>query len=144
MQKIMDSATELKENYELLTGIKGIGAVNAIAFIILTDNFTLFDNPRQFACHTGMAPFGQESGTSIHKTPRTSKTANKDMKPLLTQAARCAVRYNAELRTYYQRKISEGKKDKVVINNVRNKLIHRVFAVVKHRTPYMDNYSMKN
>ncbi|MDR1886839.1 MAG: IS110 family transposase, partial [Prevotellaceae bacterium] len=51
-----------------------------------------------------------------------------------------AVRYDANLKLYYERKRAEGKNDWVVINNVRNKIIHRIFAVVKNKQPYQLEY----
>ena len=53
-------------------------------------------------------------------------------------AAINAVRYHAELRAYYQRKLEEGKGKMSAINAVRNKLLHRVVAVVKRGTPYVE------
>ncbi|MCX6186976.1 MAG: IS110 family transposase, partial [Bacteroidetes bacterium] len=37
---------------------------------------------------------------------------------------------------YYERKVAEGKNKMSVLNAVRNKIIHRVFAVIKSQTPY--------
>jgi hypothetical protein len=46
------------------------------------------------------------------------------------------------MKDYYQRKVAEGKKTWLVINNVRNKLIHRIFAIVQtgqmHQTEYIN------
>ena len=38
---------------------------------------------------------------------------------------------------YYNRKKEEGKESGVVLNAIKNKLIQRVFAVVKRGTPYV-------
>ncbi len=53
-------------------------------------------------------------------------------------AAINAVRYHAELRSYYKRKLEEGKGKMSAINAVRNKLLHRVVAVVRRGTPYVE------
>lgn len=42
-----------------------------------------------------------------------------------------------ELRTYYQRKLAEGKHPMSVLNAIRNKLIHRICAVIQRGTPYV-------
>lgn len=141
MKAVIDSAEDLKENYELVSSIKGIALINTVAILVYTHNFTRFDTARQFACYAGVVPFGKESGTSLKQVPHVSHLANKEIKTLLTSAARCAVRHNRSCRTYYQRKIAEGKIKKVVINNVRNKLIHTVFAVVRNRQKYCDEYA---
>lgn len=58
------------------------------------------------------------------------------MKKLLHTAALCAVTYYPEFKAYYERKIAENKNRMLILNNVRNKLIIRVAAVVKNNRPY--------
>jgi len=135
--------SQLKQNYLLTVSIKGVGIITAIALMVHTDNFSAFETARQLACYCGVVPFEKSSGTSINGGNHISRLANRDIKVLLTQCARCAVQYDKELAAYYARKIAQGKKDRVVINNVRNKLIHRIFAVVKSNIPYRDNYLNK-
>jgi hypothetical protein len=45
------------------------------------------------------------------------------------------------MREYYIRKKTEGKNDWLILNNVKNKLVHRVFAVVRTGKEYDLNYS---
>jgi transposase len=143
MLHIIEEAPQLRETYQSATSVKGIALINAIALMVHTENFTRFDNGRQLACYVGVVPFGKSSGTSIKSPKRTSKLGNRQLKTLLTQAARCAVIHDANLNRYYHRKISEGKDERLVINNVRNKLIQRIFAVVKNKTCYQVNYVNK-
>jgi transposase len=130
----------LKENYEIVSSIKGMALVNTVSMLIITQNFTLFDNPRQYACYAGLAPFGKQSGTSISSKPRVSHLANKKIKVLLTQAAKCAVIHNPQMKAYYNRKISEGKNKWLVLNNVRSKLVHCAFAMVAKKERYQAEY----
>lgn len=136
MKEIIQASEELKVNYQLVTSIKGIALINAVALMIHTDNFTRFQNCRQLACYAGVVPFEKTSGSSIKSGSHISHLANIQIKTLLTQAARSAVLYNPELRQYYERKIKEGKLEQVVINNVRNKLLHRIFAIVQNKQTY--------
>ncbi|MDR1121550.1 MAG: IS110 family transposase, partial [Dysgonamonadaceae bacterium] len=84
--------------------------------------------------------FGKQSGTSLKTQPHVSHLANKQIKALLTQAAKCAIRYDPSIRNYYQRKTAEGKNGWLVVNNVRNKLIHRIFAIVRNKQLYQLEY----
>jgi transposase len=131
--------SELRENYLLAISVKGIGIVTAICLIVHTDNFMAFENGRQLASYCGCAPFPNESGT-INKGTHVSHLANKYLKTLLTSCALSAIQHDRELAAYYHRKIAEGKNEYMVINNVRNKLLQRVVAVVKSKTPYRENY----
>ena len=140
MHETITSSNQLKQNYLLVVSIKGVGMITAITLIVHTGNFSAFQTARQLACYCGVVPFEKSSGTSINGGNHISRLANKDIKVLLTQCARCAVQYDKELAAYYARKMTQGKKDRVVINNVRNKLIHRIFAVVTNKIPYRENY----
>jgi transposase len=51
-----------------------------------------------------------------------------------------AIRMKGELQDYYQRKVSEGKNKMLVLNAIRNKLIHRIYAVVKRGEKYDKKY----
>lgn len=144
MLEIVDSSPALKENYDLATSVKGIGMINALTIIIRTHNFTSFENSRQFSCYGGVAPFENSSGSSINKGTHVSCIANRQIKVLLTQAAIAAVLHDKELGAYYRRKVDEGKHRNVALNNVRNKLLHRVFAVVRNKEPYRDDYRNQN
>jgi len=44
-----------------------------------------------------------------------------------------------QISTYYEKKVAEGKNKMLVMNNVRNKLLH-IFAVIKRQTPYVNTY----
>ncbi len=143
MRQIIQSHAELKRTFELVTSVKGIGLINAVAMIIHTHCFKNFKNGRQFACYIGIAPFAQRSGSSLDIPAKVSHLANKRLKALLTQGARAAVQHDKQLRHYYRKKLDEGKNEYAVLNAVKNKLVHRVFAVVKRGTPFveMDTYA---
>ena len=91
---------------------------------------------RKLACYSGVAPFVYESGTSIRGRTGVSKFANNELKKVLHMAAISSVKHNPDLKQYFQRKVLEGKNKMSVINAVRNKLLHRVVAVIKRGTPY--------
>lgn len=135
---IMASDPKIQTLFNLATSVKGIGLISATYFIVLTNCFTEFKTWRKFACYAGSAPFEHQSGTSVRGTTRISHYANKQMKTILTNAAKSAIQYSPEIRLYYQKRLKEGKHKKVVVNIIRNKLISRVFAVVRRGTPYVE------
>ena len=126
----------IKNNLQLLQSIKGIGKVVALAFIIKTGNFTKFRDGRKFACYCGTAPFENSSGSSIRGKTRVSHLADKPMKTLLSLSAFSAVKSDPELIDYYRQRQARGKSKMSTINVVRNKIIHRAFAVINRQTPY--------
>jgi transposase len=137
IEKLIVDDNELQSNYELVTSVQGIGFVTAIHLLIATENFTRFNNPRKFACYSGVAPFEHTSGSSIKGRTKVSQLANKKIKSLLTLAAICAVKHDPQLKAKYEQKIKEGKAKMSALNMIRFKLIERVFAVIKRQTAYV-------
>lgn len=126
---------QIDKNKKLLMSITGIGEQNALQFIIHTDNFTRFHNAKHLACYIGVVPFPNQSGTTIKKD-RISKQAKKGLKKLIHMAAMSSIKSKGELQDYFIRKVSEGKNKMAVLNAIRNKLVHRMFAVIERGTPY--------
>ncbi|PZW42341.1 transposase [Mesonia algae] len=137
IKEIMSEDTSMQKNYELLTSLKGFGLVVASQLIYHTGNFTRFDNWRAFSSYCGTAPFEHRSGTSIHRRKQCHYLGDRKMKSLLSMASVSAIQHDSELRLYYNKKLAEGKDKMLAVNNVRNKLIARAFAVVKRGTPYV-------
>jgi len=140
MNDIIKNNPSLQQNHQLLQSIKGVGKVLATATIIKTKNFTRFTNPRKFACYCGTAPFENTSGTSIRGKTRVSHLADKQMKTLLDLSAKSAIQYDKELRAYYLKRVESGKSKMSTINIIRNKILYRMFAVIKRQTPFSENY----
>ena len=119
-----------------MTSIPGVGPAAATEVILATDEFKNFAEPKKLACHAGVAPFEHSSGSSIRGRSRVNQHARKRLKFLFHLAAMSAIRVKGELQTYYQRKVAEGKNKMSILNAVRNKLIHRICAVVKRKQKY--------
>src|SRR5574339_36447 len=138
MKDLLRTPGSIADNFCLLTSITGVGLIIGATVLIKTKNFSRFTNRKKFSCYCGSAPFEHSSGTSIKKKNRISHLADKTLKTLLTQAARTAIQHDKELKLYYQRRTEIGKSKKSTMNVVRNKIIHRMFAVIKRQTPYIN------
>ena len=51
-----------------------------------------------------------------------------------------SVKHDPQLKEYYERKKDVGKNAMLVLNNVKCKIIGRVFSVIKRQTPYINTY----
>ena len=127
----------LGRQLKVLTSIKGIGPRTAIAAIFATRAFSRFKNARQFCCHIGLAPFPFKSGSSINGRARVSQRADKRLKTLFHLAAISSIRGKGEFKTYFERKVSQGKNKMSVINAIRAKLVHRMFALIRDNRMYV-------
>jgi transposase len=132
--------SNLKKLYNLATSVTGIGKITALALIYFTNEFKLYVTPNQLACYCGVAPFDYTSGKTIKGRSRVSPFANKKIKKLLHMVALSTINRDQEIAAYYNRKVSEGKNKMVVINAIRNKILHRLCAVIKRGTPFQIEY----
>lgn len=139
IEQIIQTDEVLKQQASLMRTIPGVGKVLCWMMLAKTEGFTSINDPRKMACYSGVVPFDYQSGTSIRGKQRVSVYADKAMKSVLHLSAMSAIRLKNDLQQYYQRKVAEGKNKMSVLNAVRNKIIHRIFAVVKSQTNYQNS-----
>lgn len=144
MMELINQDDELRNIFELVTSIKGVGKVLGTELIVYTHVFTRLNDAKQLACYCGVAPFSHTSGTSIKGRMGTSNFANMHLKSTLHLAALSSTRYVPDIKQYYERKVAEGKSKMCVLNAIRNKILQRVIAVVNRGTPYVENYQEIN
>ena len=159
IKELIDQDPILKELFDIaecrpVDSVKGIGPVIATEVLITTNEFKAagdpdITDPKKYACYSGFAPFEHSCGSppagKYKGKSKVSNKANKKVKALFHNGAMSAIQHCKELKEYraanrYQRKVSEGKNEMLVINNVCNKLVHRIFACVSRREKYNENY----
>lgn len=136
--QIIRSDAELSRLYDLVVSVKGANLVIASALLVHTVKFTAFSSSRKFAVYAGIVPFEWKSGSSLNRPAKVSHLAHKTIKGYISNGACSALQHDKELKAYYERRIAQGKDKSAVQNAIRNKLLHRIFAVVKRGTPYVE------
>ncbi len=134
---LMKKDESLNHLFTLVTSVVGIGFVTATNLIIHTNQFTVMNDSRKLACFCGVAPFAHQSGTSIRGKTRVSHMANKKLKTNLHMASLTAIKFDKDLKGYYERKVAEGKHKLSVLNAVKCKLLARVVSVVNNNKEYV-------
>jgi hypothetical protein len=66
------------------------------------------------------------------------------LRKLLYLAALSVRTHNINFKKYFLRKVAEGKNKRLVLNNIENKLLKIVFAVVSSGVAYTENYKSIN
>jgi transposase len=138
IRELIREDENLHQQQQLLKSIPGIGEITSVYILMATKGFTAFTNGRKFACYSGVAPFEHTSGTSIKGKTRVSHLADKKMKTLLHMASLTAIKYDPELKEYYNRKKSEGKHTMLVLNNIKCKMVYRIFAVIQRKSNFVN------
>jgi len=139
IRKIISKDEAMSRNFHLITSIPGIGEVNGWMTIAYTENFECFPDGRTYGAYIGVVPYEHSSGTSIRGRSRVSLMANKPLKGDLSMAAKASVQHDPEMKAYYERRIKAGKKHMSVMNEVKFKLVLRMFAVVNKGEVYVKN-----
>ena len=62
------------------------------------------------------------------------------MKKVLNLAEMSAIKLANDFRKYYLRKVEEGKNEMSILNVVKNKIIHIIFALIKNETIYQKDF----
>jgi transposase len=140
---LINEDEKLNHMYQIITSVHGVGFVTATYILVTTNEFININNPKKYACYSGVVPFEHSSGSSVRGKTRVSQMANKNIKTLLHLAALSTIRKQGELQEYYYRRVAEGKNKMSVLNAIRNKLILRVFACVNQNREYEKIYSYK-
>jgi transposase len=139
IKELVANDAAMERNFKLITSIPGIGNINGWITIAYTDNFERFSDARKYGAYCGVVPYEHQSGKSIKGKSRISHMANKLIKAELSMAAKASVQHDPEMRAYYNRRIAMGKHHMSVMNEVRFKLILRMFAVVNKQELYVKN-----
>jgi transposase len=139
IEEIIKADEQMNRQARLIRSVPGVGKVLCWMMLAKTENFQNITAPRKMACYSGVVPFANQSGTSINGKHKVSPYADKAIKTTLHLAAMSAIRLKNDLREYYLRKVADGKNKMSVLNAVRNKIVHRIFAVIKNQTPYQNH-----
>jgi transposase len=140
MLQVINSDEQTARVYQLIESVPGFGLITASYLLIITQCFTTLCSSRKLANFGGLAPHPHKSGTSIKGKTRVSPVADKRLKTLLSNGTGSLLQYNKRMIHYFERMIAKGKHENLVRNNIKNKMLHTVCAVVKRGTPYIETY----
>jgi len=122
---------------KLLCSIPGIGETIATVLVSEIGDINDFSSAKSLVAYAGLDPKVKQSGGSLHHNTHITKRGSPYLRQMLYTGASIAQRHDKELKEYYEKKRSEGKKYKeATIANAR-KLLSRVHAVLKRKTPYI-------
>lgn len=141
IQRLIDQDPKYGQMIRLLMSVPGVGFILAAHMLLIMQNAPEQPaNPKQLATYIGIAPFQHRSGSSVYK-PDTSRSYGPSAVRKLLYLASLSVRtHHPAYQQYFMRKVAEGKSKKLVLNNIANKLLNVMCAVVRSQTPYIPNY----
>ncbi len=130
---------ELNVKGQLLKSIPGIGETSCAHLLAYFANIDKFDDAKKLASFCGVAPREFQSGSSINKRAKMSKTGAAQLRKALFMPAMVALRYNPILIDLKKRLLAKGKSKMLIIGAGMRKLLHIVYGVLKNNTPFDEN-----
>jgi transposase len=138
--KTIESAPDIKERYDKVCAIPGIGAITAATIIAETNGFTLFNNKAQLVCYAGYDVVEYTSGTSVEKEKRISKKGNGHIRRALHFPALVAVRVNEKFKNLHQRVLATTSVKMKAYVAVQRKLLVLIYSIYKNNVAFDPNY----
>ena len=120
----------------MLVSIPGIGETTAAKILGEILDVKLYQSARQLAAFAGLAPRLHESGSSVRKRAKLSKTGAPRLRKALYFPAIAAIRHNPYVRALSERLKERGKCPMQVIGAAMRKLIHIAYGVLKSGRPF--------
>jgi len=129
----VESSAELQHRHQLLTSVKGVGALTAAVLLAELPELGTIDH-KQIAALVGVAPINHDSGQ--HRGQRHIGGGRQSVRCALYMATLVGVRFNPTLQTFYRRLRQAGKRPKVALIAAMRKLIIILNAIVRDDKPW--------
>ncbi len=130
---ILDKA-KLRQDYRALKTVSGIGDVLALTIALETGDVGRFDSAGNFASYARVVGSRRESNGK-KKGEGNAKCGNKHLAWAFIEAAHFAVRYDAAIKRWYQKKCTSSL-SVVAIKAVAHKLARACYHVMKDGKPF--------
>ena len=127
---------ELKEDFERLLTIKGIGEKVAFSLLALFRNYQ-GTNRNEITALVGLDPVYRESGSSVKGRIKISKNGNRHVRKMLYLPTLSAIQNNRQIALFYQRLISNHKPKKLAVIASMRKLILMAHSIYYNKIEYV-------
>jgi transposase len=129
---IIQANPVLRSRFHHLQSVKGIATVSAIHLLAELALLPADMTARQWVAHAGIDPRPYESGSSVNKPGRISRTGNRRLRAALYLPAMVASHWDPNARAFYEKLLAKGKKPMQAIIAVMRKLLHAIHGMLRY------------
>jgi len=140
LKKIIYDNPKYSATANALDSIPGISMLFVANLFAITNRFQKECNYKNLASYIGICPHEHKSGTSVFKKPTSSGFGPNRFRKLLYLAAMSVRQHNPKFYNYFLLKQQQGKNDKLILNNIANKLIKIVCGILKNNCSFNPKY----
>jgi transposase len=138
IQHAVEQHAAWRHKRDLLTTMPGIGP--AVASTLIGDLPELGSlSRRQIASLTGVAPFNRDSGAFHGK--RRIRGGRAHSRTALFLSAMVAIRYNPDIKRFYERLLKAGKHKKVALTACIRKIVTALNAMLRDNKPWQSSFA---
>jgi len=138
IQDAVEQHAAWRHKRDLLTSMPGIGP--SVASTLIGDLPELGSlSRRQIAALTGVAPFNRDSGTFRGK--RRIRGGRAHSRTALFLSAMVAIRYNPDIKRFYERLLQTGKHKKVALTACIRKIVTALNAMLRDDKPWHSSFA---
>lgn len=132
----IDGDPGLKEQFELLGSVPGLGDKTIPVLLSYYGGPIRFKRAREAAAFAGLDPRQHESGSSVRGRPRLSKVGHAPLRKALYMPAMVATTRTLWGRAFRERLAAAGKPPMVILGAMMRKLVHVAYGVLKSGKPF--------
>lgn len=129
---VIEQNEALHRAYSHITSIKGIAEAAGIQLLAELGTLPNDMTTRQWVAHAGLDPRQHRSGSSVHKPARISKAGNARIRRALFLPAMVAVRWEPNVKAFYEKLLGNGKTKMQALVAVMRKLLHAIHGMLRH------------
>ena len=138
IQDAVEQHAAWRHKRDLLTSMPGIGP--SVASTLIGDLPELGSlSRRQIAALTGVAPFNRDSGNFRGK--RRIRGGRAHSRTALFLSAMVAIRYNPDIKRFYERLLQTGKHKKVALTACIRKIVTALNAMLRDDKPWHSSFA---
>jgi transposase len=138
IQNAVDQHAAWRHKRDLLTSMPGIGPSVASTLIGDLPELGMLSR-RQIAALTGVAPMNRDSGTVRGK--RRIRGGRAHSRTALYLSAMVAIRYNPDIKRFYERLLQTGKHKKVALTACIRKIVTALNAMLRDNKPWQPSFA---
>jgi transposase len=144
IKRLIEQDPTFGQMASLLLSIPGVGLLLASQFLVTFHSSSQPPTHKELASYLGICPHEHSSGSSVHPYATSRHFGPPAMRRLLYLASLSLRTHHPEFRQYFVRKVAMGKPKPLVLNNIANKLLKIMCAVMRTQTPYIPGYRSVN
>lgn len=140
IKRLIARDARLKKGHTLLSSIPSVGLLLSAHLMVLSNGFERPLSARQLSAYLGICPYTHRSGKTVMRPSKSRRYGPRMVRKLLYLAAMNLKQHSPSHGRYYARKVAEGKSARLVLNNLSNKLLRIICAVLRDGHPYQKKH----